>query len=52
MCEDGFLGNFNHLHERPDMGLSTGPVIGTVLGDVGTTMFDVVTRSQGEETRE
>ncbi len=34
------------------MGLTTGPTIETVLGEVGTTMFDVDTRTYGEEIRE
>lgn len=50
--KNGFLKNFGAVRNSPDMGLTTGPTIETILGEVETTMFDVVTRTYGEEIRE
>ena len=50
--KNGFLKNFGSVRDSPGMGLSTGPTIETVLGEVGTTMFDVDTRTYGEDIRE
>ncbi len=49
-----FLTHFTWLKDRDagTSGLSEGPTVSTVVGDIGTTMFDVDTRTRGEDLRE